>query len=405
MSSDRYAIIDKIDGLISNNETVPRCLFETLRANAVDTEFLEKFDIIQVKKIISRIFLNLENLQDQLDVIRTVANILLVNENLRNTDDEEFISIVNASVPKWTEMLNQVSERRFNSESEYKDFLPIFRLFFLLTHNSIIIPNLKPSVVKISNKLLNFVTISSAESFNLNTIIIEILKIMYSFVHQVEITTGIDSPFVLSFNKFQLLYAKSIPSGPYDEILQHFGNVLMAIDPEISTSYMLNTLKFSQNQVSLINRLIEFPNAASNLGVLTSSLLTLRVAINIDSENSGVKSYIKENLNIPKLDTLPLSDPNYPFVLNQLKGQLSDTTKDFEKSQQKVSSPLAEFDRVLQDTVGTSKYVSESNRDDGNGSVPRFEDLSPEEQENELDKINEIFEKIEKNGMFKLQMK
>ncbi|CAM9019604.1 unnamed protein product [Wickerhamomyces anomalus] len=184
--------------------------------------FLSKFPASKLDELII-IFTKLNTQHEQLIVISTICNVLLVNDDLRMNEPSE---VLTKSVPKLEFLLDYVSERDINSESQYNDFLPIFRLYYLLSYNPKLLPLLKESVYKISGKLLNFITLSTSDSKSLNKIIIEILKIIYSFVHQGEDSSGLDSVFVLSCNKFNLIYSKLNQTSDhtdYDEILQHFG--------------------------------------------------------------------------------------------------------------------------------------------------------------------------------------
>lgn len=384
MTSSKYEVIRVIHDKIDKGEHVPRDLFKEITIRSNNEEFLNDFAEDQFKVLISGIFLKLDEFQDQLDLVKTISNVLLINEKLRSTNDPELIALINLLIPNLKEMLNIVSERQINSEDQYKDYLPIFRLFFILTHNKLIVYNLKESIIKISKKLLNFISLSSLDSINLNTIIIEILKIIFSYVHQVNDMAGLDSPFVLSFNKFQLIYSKSKNDTNfiiYDEILQHFGNILITISPEISRTYMINIFKFVKNQVFLVNKLINNPSLIKKHNIMTNSLVTLQVSIKIDSEDK-VKEYINKELNLDELNSMNNFDPNFIMVLNDLKAALLE----------------------IEIMDGFSNLLSKSNQN-SNENLPRFEDLTPEEQEKELDEMNEIFDKIERNGVFKIQTK
>lgn len=380
--SDRYEIITELE-MAQSSETplAPRTAskFTQLRQLARDPQWLSEFD----KSAFQRLVALLKQMSDstaQLDVVATLANVLYLNPQLRNDED---ITTLTETIPILYNMLELVSERRFNSESEYQEFLPIFRLYFFLTQNMALLPALSASVLKISGKLLNFITLSSLESKSLNSIIVEILKILYSVVHQLDDTTGIDSYFVLSCNKFNLLYAKCQNVNEYyDEILEHFGNVLMAISTDVSRNYMLNKKLFVKNQIRLMNRLFQQPRRES----LVPHLLTLNLLLQIDAGEGELEKEIKNHLNLHLLHTLDQTDPNFEIVLTDLERKLHSS---------------ADLSSVLQ---SASQYRHQSAADQGL-NTPRFEDLSDSEQDQEINKMQTLFDKIEQNGVFNIKMK
>lgn len=374
--TDRYSAIAEVEqaGSIVDLSTKSK----QLRLLARNPQWLSNFDKEPLERIVA-LLLKSEDRVVELDLVATLANILFMNANLRNDPSP---SDLLRTIPKLYAMLDLVSERRFNSELQYQNFLPIFRLYFFLTQNKVILPALQQSVLKISGKLLNFVTLSSQDSSSLNNIIMEILKILYSDVHQLEDTTGIDSYYVLSCNKFNLLYAKlTDTSDDYDQILEHFGNVLVAISTDISENYMLNKALFVRNQVKLLNKILSKPISTS----LVRYLLTLELLLQIDNGESGLEKYIKDNLNFDAFRSIH-NDPHLPVVLADLE--------------HKLHSSMA----LTQILENSTEYQHKAHSQPSGETRPRFEDLSEEEQDKEIQKMQDIFGKIEKNGVFNIQM-
>ncbi|ODQ59303.1 hypothetical protein WICANDRAFT_79821 [Wickerhamomyces anomalus NRRL Y-366-8] len=377
----KYDLLIQIQNSINNNtkETTDE-LLKQLKIKSRDELFLSKFPASKLDELII-IFTKLNTQHEQLIVISTICNVLLVNDDLRMNEPSE---ILTKSVPKLEFLLDYVSERDINSESQYNDFLPIFRLYYLLSYNPKLLPLLKESVYKISGKLLNFITLSTSDSKSLNKIIIEILKIIYSFVHQGEDSSGLDSVFVLSCNKFNLIYSKLNQTSDhtdYDEILQHFGNILITISIEVSKHYMLNKKQFAINEINYLNGLSR--NDQFGLNTPTSNLLTLDVLLTIDTDDTEVKQILKEQLNLEHLETLGSEDMNLTAVVAEIRKKIDEQSFDFSNVQKQHQE-----DQIRQD--------KEKQED-------RFEDLSNEEKEEELNKIAEIFDRIEKNGMLKVQ--
>lgn len=284
-----------------------------------------------------------------------------------------------------------------------------------MAHNNLLLPNLRSSVLKISGKLLNFVALSSSESSNLNIIIIEILNIIYVYIHQVKDMEGLDSSFVLSCNKFQMLYYKAKPSKEYDDILTCFGNVLLDISTSISQHYSLNKLKFATNEVTYINRFIRSTPLTEFSSTPSSNLLTLCVLITIDYDDTGVKRYIKDNLDLETLSSLQSSCLNLPDSLNVLKTKLR------EESSSPLTPPLSipqlisptltsenesnPLESVIKTASNLKNHHTVNVKKSKRESLPRFEDLDPEEQDKEIEKMKDLLEKIEKNGLLKMKMK
>jgi hypothetical protein len=376
--TDRYQIITELEALVNSSDGTPD-KFNQLRHLARDSQWLTNFDKSALERLV-RIYLAVDDSSSQLAVVAALANILYKNPQLRNDDEPDALKL---TIVKLYSMLDLVSERRFNSESQYHEFLPIFRLYFFLTQNRKLLPVLRDSILKIGGKLLNFVTLSSLESTSLNSVIVEILKILYSDVHQLEDTTGIDSYYVLSCNKFNLLYAKyDQTTKDYDQILEHFGNVLMAISTDVSQNYMLNKLQFVRNQVRYLNKILQQELLTRSI---VPQILTLDLLLQIDAGESGLEKYIKENLNFDRLHALEHNDPHLPIVISELNHKLHNSVD--------LSAMLD----------ATTQYQHQAAAQE-NGARPRFEDLTEEEQDNEIHKMQELFEKIEKNGVFNIKM-
>ncbi|CCH42231.1 hypothetical protein BN7_1775 [Wickerhamomyces ciferrii] len=381
-----YEIINKINSSLDDSPSNDRSLLlEQLRTKSRDETFLKNFPSEQLDQLII-VYSKMSTLKDQLVIISTICNVLLLNDQFRN---EEASKILQKSVPRLEDILDYVSEREINSESQYNDFLPIFRLYYLLSYNSSLIPLIKSAILKISGKLLNFITLSGVETKSLNKIIIEILKIIYSFVHQGEDSSGIDSVFVLSCNKFNLLYNKSIQtSQDYDEILQHFGNILITISIEVAKNYMLNKKTFAQNEIKFLNK-ISFGDVFG-LNTPVSNLLTLDVLITMDHDENEVKNIVKNELNLDHLETLGSKDLNLSTILIELKKKLE------------IESSF-DFTKIQESSFINNPGLSNSSNSSSNNKNDNFDELSNEEQEEELNKIADIFEKIEKNGILKIQ--
>lgn len=386
MTSDKkFDIISQINESIDKNtQDITDKLLKQLKIKSRDGTFLTNFPAEQLDELII-IFTKLSTQHEQLIIISTICNVLLVNTELRMDEPSQ---VLTSSVPKLEFLLDYVSERDINTESQYNDFLPIFRLYYLLSYNIKLLPLLKDSIYKISGKLLNFVTLSTKDSSSLNKIIIEILKIIYSFVHQGEDSAGLDSVFVLSCNKFNLLYSKFVDSkrgeeddhSDYDEILQHFGNILITISIDVSKNYMLNKKTFTTNEIKYLNNLSLSTDKSLNTPV--SNLLTLDVLLTIESDETEVKSLVKEHLNLDHLESLGSTDLNLSTVISEIRKKIDEPAFDFSKLQHHNEAPHDE----------TQEQEKE-----------KFEDLSNEEKEEELNKIADIFDRIEKNGMLKVQ--
>ncbi|CAM9019607.1 unnamed protein product [Wickerhamomyces anomalus] len=123
----------------------------------------------------------------------------------------------------------------------------------------------------------------------------------------------------------------------------------------------------------------------TNLGLNTptSNLLTLDVLLTIDTDDTEVKQILKEQLNLEHLETLGSEDMNLTAVVAEIRKKIDEQSFDFSNVQKQHQE-----DQIRQD--------KEKQED-------RFEDLSNEEKEEELNKIAEIFDRIEKNGMLKVQ--
>ncbi|KAH3684779.1 hypothetical protein WICPIJ_004243 [Wickerhamomyces pijperi] len=457
-----------------------------LRSQSRDVTILTGFSFSQFSKLLM-LFKLLDSPTNQLDVIVLLSNVMLMNTPI-STFSTELSERIRDAIPSLFDLLDTISERKIISEQEYSDFLPIFRFYFLLLNYSResydFLQELRPSIKKILGKLLNFIVMSSLKSKNLNLIIIEILKILYSFIHlsmtlqpQVaaedeedlvdsDFLSGIDSSFVLSCNKFNLLYRKiisphspsssqkssissprtSIPSrssstssthssisnpsivtsvarsdsfsdelqfNSYDDILFHFGNVMLAIPTSISKNYMLNKVKFTENIIYYLNKYFllfnmnkDSMNEDDMISKATSNLLTVDVLLNIDEDNE-IKSVIQENLNFSNFSSLSFQkSPKY----DNLKFVISELSK---KSQQNNPS-THEF---LQDTLqkiselpsmdNNKNSQAQESSDSSAATVSAGTDQTTHNQptEDEIDELNDLFEKIEKNGIFKISMK
>ncbi|KAH3674414.1 hypothetical protein WICMUC_003251 [Wickerhamomyces mucosus] len=443
-------ILNNDDNINTNNENIPNT--KLLRSRSKDIQLLNSITKQQFIQLLS-IFIKLNNLSNQFDLITTLSNILLINQEL-NQYNFEINQALRKIIPTLYGLLDLISERKITSESEYLEFLPIFRLYFLLINNysknfnDFISIELKSSIKKISSKLLNFVTMSSLKSKNLNLIIIEILKILYSFIHlsssssssslfhqsdsnykykvyHDDFLSGIDSSFVLSCNKFNLLYSKMInklnngltPSRSsstssthsnisvssstssassfssastsindlnfetYDQVLFYFGNVILAIPIEISQNYMLNKTKFTENLIYYTNKLIKNDdgNEIEIINRITSNLLTIDILLTIDEEKE-LKKIVKNQLNFKEFDKFKIPiDSHLKIVISELnKKILSISSNELENTLLEISN-----ENIKQE---------------------KFKPFTKEEEEKGLNEINEIFDKIEQNGILKISM-
>ncbi|CDR42816.1 CYFA0S10e02630g1_1 [Cyberlindnera fabianii] len=360
-------------------------LFSELRTLSRDPSFLKAFDSDALDQVVS-IFTSLDSteVQPKTDTAAVLANVLCVNVPLRQK--ESTATRLRDVIPVLYDMFDLVHEHKITSETQYNQVFPIFRLFFFLAHIPSLVDELHLSALKISAKLLNFITMSTQDSQSLNAIIIEILKILYTLVHQVGNTEGLDSSYVLSCNKFNLSYAKQTQTcTQYDEILVHFSNVLLVINPEYSRNYMLNKISFTRNLVCLITKQLEQGTYTTTRTSPVPALLALDLLMSIDNKESGIEQLIASNLDMKRLNQLAQSgsiqDPHLPVVLAGLNEKISSTTLE-----EKLSS--------------ATDYKASTE-----AAIPRFEDLSEREQDEEIAKMKELLEKIEKNGVFKLQMK
>lgn len=464
----------EIDTKVENANT------HLLRSQSRDIAILSGFTRAQFLKVLS-LFRQLNSTSCQFDLIVTMSNVMLMNRQI-STFHNELCRSLRDTIPNLYKILDTiVSERKITSESEYSDYLPIFRFYFLILNysheNSQLLQDLRPSIKKISSKLLNFIAMSSLKSTNLNLIIIETLKILYSYVHlslmleykdlseddstSSEFLDGIDSSFVLGCNKFNLLYSKIILRRPstdsrdsasdlhrvsatsrsssmsstisnisfvsaasslsttdslsdeltfntYDEILSHFGNVILVIPTSISKNYMLNKVLFTENIIYYLNKyFLDFSLSRRSIGEddmiskVTSNLLTMDILLSIDDEFE-VKRMIHDNLSISDFYNLvSKKSPKY----DNLKVVISELAK---KVQNKKPTDVF-LKETLEDISEKSNLREEAPSNPSvNVTLETGDEIQPNPKqsmtEEDLVEINELFDKIEKNGVFKISM-
>lgn len=420
-------ILDQLFKAINEgNEGAKQQLLINLQESSRNVDFLSHFDKPDVTKLITLISVSEQkNIDNQLILVSLLCNVLFINEDLRNDVNNE-IPYLNL-LPSLNILFEIVGEHEIFTEEQYKSYLPIFRLVFLLTFNKHLLLNLHDTVLKISGKLLNFISLCDVQTSALNKLIVEILKIKYSYIHQMEITEGLDSYFVLSCNKFNLLYKNSSSeSQDYDEILHHFGNILVSIPTNVSKNYMLNKKTFAVNQVNYLNRLSSNNTSTNNNLIPVSNLLVLDILITIDEADTAtptsekfefsslnftalngdnndygiVADFIRNNLNFESLSNLNIIDPNFKVTLHYLQNRLSSPTvlntvdDSNSNSKNELVQQIASADGVIRKSSDGSYAATDSSA---------FDEMTEEEKEKEVDRINDIFDKIEKNGVFKIK--